>query len=160
MRIKISIVIIIAILTVVAYLFAGMNFDDMTEMPEKEDYPGEIFRLEPMTISPDIEQLSVKFILSRTLKFVDEAPPTVTIHSGDQTVIYVDSAENTDPKRAFIFPAKTKPGKTELTVDYRVFCCNSGPGAVCFFKEGRIMVPVTVADGGDEIFEIKHMIDE
>lgn len=160
MRIKILIIAIIAILTVVAYLFAGMNFDYMTELPKKEEYLGEIFRFEPKIISPDIEQLSVKFILSRTLKFVDEAPPTVAIHSSDPTVIYADSTKNADPKRVFLFPAKTKPGEAELTIDYRIFCCNSGPGAVCFFKEGRIIVPVTVADGGDETFEIKHMIDE
>lgn len=160
MRTKILIIAIIAILAISAYLFAGMNFDDMTELPEKEEYLGEIFRLEPKIISPDIEQLSVKFILSRTLKFVDEAPPTVTIHSADPTILFADPAENTDPERAFLFRVKAKPGKTELMIAYKVFCCNSGPGAVCFFKEGRIIVPVTVADSGDEIFGIKHMIDE
>ncbi|MEE9553014.1 MAG: hypothetical protein V3W18_01855 [candidate division Zixibacteria bacterium] len=163
MRIKILLVAIVALLTGAIYLTTDMNSkeEDANIIDQTDqEYLGEIFRLEEKRISPYVENLSIEFVLGRTLKYVDEAPPIVSVSSSDPIVLSADSTENKDPKKAFLFPINTKTGETGLTIDYRVFCCNSGPGAVCFFKEGRIIVPVTVADGGDETFEIKHMIDE
>ena len=166
MRIKILLVVIVASLTTAFFLMSDMNskeefaeFSALFDQADKE-YLGEVFRLDEKRISPDVKQLSVKLVLAKSLKFVDEASPQVSVASSDPNFISVDSTSNTNPQKEFLFPVDSKPGQAELTINYRLFCCNSGPGAVCFFKEGRIIVPVTVADDGDDTFEIKQMIDE
>lgn len=163
MRIKLLIVFIVASLTVAVFFTTDMNskeeITDVVDQTEQE-FLGEIFQLEETRISPNVKQLSLKFILGRTLKYVDEAPPTVTASGADPEILSIGTTENTDPKKKFLFPIDSKPGETKLTIDYRVFCCNSGPGAVCFFKEGRIIIPVIIAGDGEGVFEIKQMIDE
>ena len=125
-----------------------------------EEFPGEIFKLPGKEISPETKKISVAFDLARTLKFVAEASPRVEALSANPEILSIDSTENKDPNKPFVFDIKARPGKTDLTINYRLFCCNSGPGAVCFYKEGRLEIPITVKDGGDEVISIKHVIDE
>lgn len=159
----IQLIVIVFSLAVGIYILTNIESTGKVEQREKpadREYLGEIFHLDEHRVSPDVDHLTFELVLGRTLKYVDEAPPSVIISSADSEIVAIDSSGNSDPRKPYLFPVRLKPGHTELTVDYRVFCCNSGPGAVCFFKEGRIIVPVTVAADGDHNFEISQMIDD
>jgi len=160
MRIKVLTIAIAAVFTVLIYFMVMMKPYRGMEKPEDEGYSGEIFRLAEKRISSKASRITVRFVPARTLKFVAEAPTRVTAAGADNSILSVGATDNVDPDKPFGFPVSCRPGNTELTIDYRVFCCNSGPGAVCFFKEGRVSMPVTVVADGAESLDITHMIDE
>ena len=163
MRVLLSIIIVIS-LAIGIYILTNMNSEAEMEKDiaaEDQEYLGDIFRIDEQRISPDVEHLTLKFVLDKRLKYIDEAPPPrVTVTSDDPGSATVEAADNIDPRKPFLFPLILTKGKTELTIDYRVYCCNDGPGAVCFFKEGRIIVPVVVDEDGEEPLVIRHVIEE
>jgi hypothetical protein len=153
MNYRLLIPVIALALAAAIYLLAVTGDDE-----KPEDHTGELFDIAARTVSPDLNSLSVKFILPPHMKFVPEALPEVSATSGDPRIISLTDTENSDPERAYTFPIQTSPGETVISIDYRVFYCEDGPGAVCFTRLGRIRVPVIVSVDGDDSLDIRHHV--
>jgi hypothetical protein len=154
MKFKLLIPVVAIALAAAIYLTLGKGHEE-----NPKEYVGQIYDLLSRSISPDLGKLSVKFVLPRHLKFVAEAPPEVSATSENPRIISLADTDNNDPYRAYIFPIKTSPGETVVSIDYKVFYCEDGPGAICFTSVGRLRIPVTVSAGGEESFKIRHFIE-
>lgn len=159
MRIKVMVVIVVALLTVTVFLVMNRP-QEPGAAKVNDDYSGEVYRVSERDISPAAGSLSVVFTLVPTLEYAAEATPVVTAKSDDPGVIRLGQTEDQDPTGPFHFPVEIiSPGHAVVTVDYRLFCCNREDRAACFFKEGRLVIPVTVSEGGNNEFYVSRVID-
>jgi hypothetical protein len=131
------------------------------EMPaEKLDWSsGNIIELPAKEISPKTRLLKLSLSTPPTLKFIPDAPIALASTSSDPEVVTLGESESKNPEKPLIFPLVATTGKADLFLYYKVVCCTTGPEGICFFKEARLKVPVTVGDFDKDVLEIRHEIE-
>lgn len=120
--------------------------DDVIELAGKE-------------ISSKTGALRLKLSVPINLKFIKDAPVKLVAESSNPEIVAIGEGAGNDPEKGFIFPLTAKPGKADLYLYYRVVCCTKGMEAVCFFKESKLKIPVTVGDFEEKVLVIQHEID-
>lgn len=161
MKIRIWLVLVVASMTVAIFLIFAPKPPDRTLTTESSDeFLADTFQYPEMDISSGVEELEFKFELEPSLKFVPDTPPEVAVESSNTDVIGVGASMNKFPEKPFTFPVTARPGNADVTISYKVFCCTTKDTSICFFREGKIIVPVNVSETGKDRFEIIQTIDE
>ncbi|UCE66748.1 MAG: hypothetical protein JSU85_01675 [Candidatus Zixiibacteriota bacterium] len=133
----------------------------ITEMSEEEiNWSSEdVIELDGKSISSKADLLRLRLSLPRTLKFIKDAPVKLAAKSSNTDIIEIGEGAGDDPEKGFAFPLSVNPGTADLYLYYRVVCCTIGTDAVCFFKEAKLKIPVTVGNYKDEVLIIHRDIE-
>jgi len=159
MRVRVVLVLTITLLTVAVYLAVMKIPRPVTSMPSAPEKQVETIKLSEKFIAPGESQVSLKLDLPGSLEFVPDNPPEVGVYSEDLSVFYPGPVDNSDPLEPYIFKYRAYDGTTELKVDYKVFCCEEEDKAICFSREGRLIIPIKVGEGGLDTLKINYLVD-
>ena len=138
---------------------------DTVNLENSRDEGDSLFRegvieLPATNISKDAKTLKLKLLLPGTLKFIKDAPIELVAQTSDPEILEVGKSPDKNPEKPLTFPITVNPGKADLFLYYRVVCCTTGPEGICFFKEARLKLPVTVGDYENTVLEIRHEIED
>jgi hypothetical protein len=119
----------------------------------------DVIELPAENISLKTDMLKLKLSLPPTLKFIKDAPVKLLASSGNREIAEIGEGKGNDPGKGFAFSLSVNPGETDLYLYYRVVCCTKGSDMVCFFKEAKLKIPVTIGDFEESAFVIRHDIE-
>jgi hypothetical protein len=133
----------------------------IAEMPQEEINwsSDDIIELDGKSISTKADLLRLKLSLPRTLKFIKDTPVKLAAESSDPRIIEIGEGAGDDPGKGFIFPISVNPGNADLYLYYRVVCCTKEPDVICFFKEAKLKIPVTIGDFEETVLVLHHRIE-
>ena len=107
-------------------------------------FTGERIVMTARTIRPGPTTVTVEINLPDGLKLTPGAPSSVTARSADPAVLRVDGPAGPAETLRLEVPVTAAAGSTTLTVDLSLFYCSSNRVSLCYFKQLRLAVPVTV----------------
>jgi len=113
-------------------------------------FAGEQVYLPEQTIRPGASVMKVEVDLPAGLKLTPDAPSSVTVLSADEAVLQVDAGEAKLFELGQEAPITAMVGSTTLTVDVSIFYCSEGRESLCYFRQLRLFVPVTVKAGAEQ----------
>jgi len=127
---------------------------------DKNLFSGNITELPPRAISQNANLLKLKLLLPGNLKFIKDAPIELAAKSSDPEIIKIGKIRDQNPEKTLTFPISVKPGEADLFLYYKVVCCTTGIGSVCFFEEANLKVRIEIGDFEDDVLEIRHEIKD
>lgn len=117
---------------------------------KSKQFAGEIIELTAQTVEPGDATLVVQLELPAGYKLNVQAPTALTIAAAQNKVVKLSSgAEQSFSNPAFPIniPIKVSEGEATVRVDFVVYYCEAAKETLCFFKEARLSLPVTVTKG-------------
>ena len=140
-----------------------LNVGVKAKSPEAEiDWSsGDIIELANRTVSSKTRKLILNLSTSGDLKLIPDAPIKLAANSSDTTIIKIEESLSTNPEKPLAFPitVSTDSGEADIYLYYKVIACESGPRNICFYKEGKLKVPVTIGENDESTLEISHEIE-
>jgi hypothetical protein len=72
----------------------------------------------------------------------------LTVTASENKVVSLNAAQPfRNPQFPLSIPIKVNEGETIVTADFLVYYCEAGKEALCYFKEGRLRLPVKAKSG-------------
>ena len=110
-------------------------------------------------ISPVATSLTFSLELSPGHKWVEDAPTRVVVSSATPSVITTGDVERSGNETNFNVPLDIHTeGDTTLLIDITAFFCAIDGDALCFRKEVKLAVPVTVRSDGDRSPDVTYTL--
>jgi hypothetical protein len=119
---------------------------------EPAEFSGETVTLPARTVPPGQVKVSVRVSLPDGYKLNADAPNAVLLRSGAADVLSFDGELRTlvvSNNQPWAAAAAAAEGRTELAADLSLYYCPVEKQALCYFREVRLVVPLTVAAGAD-----------
>jgi DNA-binding beta-propeller fold protein YncE len=132
----------------------------MEELARGDIYGAETVTLPAATVAPghsDV-RLEIEFLPGYTLN--TEAPSEIDVWSSGEPVRMTGTTRfsGTIPGFPMDFPATFQPGVASVTLDLSLVYCREKEISVCLIKQVRLVVPVTVAEGGAPRLAVKYRL--
>jgi thiol-disulfide isomerase/thioredoxin len=119
-------------------------------------FTGEIRDLPHQRVKPGNATLTLQLALPAGYKLNHLAPSAVVVGSSQAQIASLTNGVEEifhHPKFPLAVPLKVSEGQTTLTVNLVIYYCESAKESLCYFKEVRLNVPisVTIAADGNQI---------
>ncbi len=115
-------------------------------------FHGQIVDLAAQQIAPGDASVLLDVTIPRRFKLNTEAPFFAGINVGDARVVVVPQSSagvtTTSPVFPLKLPFEAHQGKTDLMVDAAIYYCETGKESLCYVKQIRFRIPLTVQTGG------------
>jgi len=121
----------------------------------EEDYTS----LPELSISENSETFSFHLSLPPGEKYNKYAPFKIKFRTSKRSVLVIDTATIIRPATIFTLPVDVSPGKTDLYVEASLNYCNTENEDICFLKDIRLEIPVTVSSSGSTAFRLDYNIN-
>jgi hypothetical protein len=113
-------------------------------------FTGETLELPGQSVAPGNITLIISLALPQDFQLNPEAPCRVAVSSTAGKVLSFnrEPAQTLSPVEfPLTIPARADPGETRLQIILTLNYCQTGSVGLCYFKEARLILPVTVAPG-------------
>ncbi|MEP6755017.1 MAG: thioredoxin-like domain-containing protein [Chthonomonadales bacterium] len=112
--------------------------------------------LKAVEIAPGTKTLEFSITLPKGTKFNKAAPFMLKVTSANGEVVTMAAFTSKTAAPTISIPIDSKLGKTDLKIELMVNYCNTGNEGLCFFKDVRLEVPVTVKGGGSATLAVNY----
>ena len=114
-------------------------------------FSGQVMDLAPQQIAPGDASVMLDITIPRRFKLNAEAPFFAGISSSDPKVAAVPPSSAGLTTASPVFPLKlsfeASQGTTMLMVDTAIYYCETGKESLCYIKQVRFRIPLTVQAG-------------
>jgi DNA-binding beta-propeller fold protein YncE len=111
-------------------------------------FSGTIERLPAIQVAPGATSFGLELNLPAGTKINKDAPFKLKVSSSKPNVVKTPDAAIDKGAKLISLPITAAAGDTEVTLDVLLNYCNEGNEGLCYFKEVRLVVPISVAEGG------------
>lgn len=125
---------------------------------QSDEFNGEIETFDPITIAPSAEVFDLEIDLPEGTKFYTKAPFKIKVTSDHPEILTVGKFEAKEPAHHIKIPIMAMVGQASLTVDLYFDYCTTGDTGLCYFKDVRLQVPVTIAASGLREFKTRYLV--
>jgi DNA-binding beta-propeller fold protein YncE len=136
-----------------------LNFKGVEMLTKGDIFHGEEQELPEMEIAPGTNKLSLEIKLPKGTEFTKDAPFNIEAKSENPKVISLNADSISQPMEKLEIPITASTGKALVTIDMNIYYCSGNRGQ-CYFKDGRLKIPVSVTDKGSSVlvatYEIMH----
>lgn len=133
----------------------------LTPNSDDEDYLGTLVKLEPQTLKPGEQVLTLNVALPEGYQFNDLAPFSMTWESSSASAVLGEEAEQTivKPEMPLQIPVSLSEGETTLSADLVVYYCEYESVGLCLIDQVSLELPVTVSASGAGSLDVEHVIE-
>jgi thiol-disulfide isomerase/thioredoxin len=136
------------------------GLDKLTmKVPAKGSLEREIL-LEARRVSPDVRSLDFKITLPRGKKINPAGVSKIKISSADAEVLRLEKPESELKGESLSIPVSARIGKTSLSVQLRVFYCDTGNAGLCYFDNAIVKIPLEVSNGEATSLTVTYRVEK
>jgi len=121
-------------------------------------FTGPQIRLSTQRIAPGAKALYIEIKLPQGTKFSPGAPFYLTATSDRPHAVAIGPRKISTPAHQLVIPISPKFGKANITVEMGIYYCAEGNAGLCYFKEARLVVPVTVTTDGASSISVSYAL--
>lgn len=111
---------------------------------KSKQYAGEIIELPGQSIEPGDASLILEIVLPAGYKLNDGAPSAVSFIASPGEIVSLSSEPIHGPRFPVTIPIKVAEGDAVIAVNLVLYYCESAKETLCYFKEARLRIPVSV----------------
>ena len=112
-------------------------------MSKADKFLGETIELPAQTVEPGETNLTVQLELPAGYKLNPQAPSSITVSS-----LQINSEQAfRNPQLPLAISVKLTEGEATLKLSFVVYYCEAAKESLCYFKESKVILPVTVKKG-------------
>ena len=128
--------------------------------PDNENYRGVIIETAPVTLAPGNGSVDINITLPPEHKVNEEAPSSAEFFATGGIADFGDNqgVSLTGTTFPVSIPATWSAGQGDLTADLTVIYCRETSESLCLIQQLRFVVPVTVADEGQDAVTLQYEI--
>jgi len=132
---------------------------DSTLLTEPGDESsGEIRIYDSLVVAPSVEFLNLEIVLPEGMKFYTRSPFKIKVSSDHPEILAPGKFEAKLPSHHLKIPITATAGQARLTVDLLFSYCTTGDTEICYYKEVRLQIPVTVSENSDREFKVCYTV--
>jgi len=114
---------------------------------KSKPYAGEIIELPVQSIEPGDASLTFELELPAGYKLNEQAPSAVSVTASPGEIVSLSSEPIRSPRFPITIPIKVAEGDAVIAVNLVLYYCESAKETLCYFKEARLRIPVSVKRG-------------
>jgi len=114
---------------------------------KSKPYAGEIIELPVQSIEPGDASLTFELELPAGYKLNEQAPSAVSVTASPGEIVSLNSEPIHSPRFPLTIPIKVPEGDAVIAVNLVLYYCESAKETLCYFKEARLRIPVSVKRG-------------
>src|SRR6185436_12261598 len=107
-------------------------------------YAGETIELPVQSIEPGDASLTFELELPAGYKLNEQAPSAVSVTASPGEIVSLSSEPIRSPRFPITIPIKVAEGDAVIAVNLVLYYCESARETLCYFKEARLRIPVSV----------------
>ena len=107
-------------------------------------YAGETIELPGQSIEPGDASLILEIELPAGYKLNEQAPSAVSVIASPGEIVSLSSEPIRSPRFPVSIPIKVAEGDAVIAVNLVLYYCESARETLCYFKEARLRIPVSV----------------
>lgn len=122
------------------------------------DFKGEKVILDGQTVKPGERTLQVDLRFPEGVGLNPQAPSRWEAASSDGTAVKPESLSGYVGGNMLSVPLRLADGKAALSLTLHLYYCSHGKESLCYFKEVRLELPLTVQAGGAELAPVSYQV--